>query len=79
MLGFHIQETCAFEKQPYLALSLLRAADSYSQLLHCCDLEADAPKQIKISNIMIQDCLFSPQRANLCFFYNYFKRHSLIS
>lgn len=56
------------------------AADSCSQLLlHCCDLEADAPKQIKISNTVKQDCLFSPQLANLCFFYNYFKRHYLIS
>lgn len=33
------------------------------------------PKQFKISNIVIQDCL----PANLGFFYNYFKRHYLIS
>lgn len=79
MPGFRLQENICFLEIVTLGTLSPQRCRQLQLLLHCCDLEADAPKQIKISNIVKQDCLFSPQLANLCFFYNYFKRHYLIS
>lgn len=61
MLGFHLQENICFVQRVVLGILSTQSSDSCGHLIHCCD----APKQIKISNIMIQDCLFSPQLANL--------------
>lgn len=61
MLGFHLQENICFVQRVVLGILSTQSSDSCSHLIHCCD----APKQIKISNIMIQDCLFPPQLANL--------------
>lgn len=61
MLGFHLQENICFVQRVVLGILSTQSSDSCSHLIHCCD----APKRIKISNIMIQDCLFSPQLANL--------------
>lgn len=74
MLGFHLQENICFVQRVVLGILSTQSSDSCSHLIHCCD----APKQIKISNIMIQD-YFPLSLLILCFFYNYFKRHYMIA